>query len=396
MDLEALASSPVGVLVPISGYDPRFREHLSYQAFLPHDLPDRVELRGETYQAVIDATVAVARLDQAATGLPNPMLLARPTTRREAVSTSALEGTYAALDDVLEAEFLEPGEALPTVSEVVNYVRAAESAYQWIKDRPITIGLLRELQKILVEGTPGDTSEAGRVRTIQVFIGLDRGRVEEARFVPPPPGDQLAAGLQAWERWIYEARDIPVIVRVALAHYQFETLHPFHDGNGRLGRLVCVLQLVAYGELRVPVLDLSPWLEQRRREYQDHLLRVSLTGEFDPWVRFFCEAVRHQATQALQRIDKLLDWRDRTLGRLHTTNVRGVAVRIVEDLIGYPMITPSWAAATYRVTYQAANTAIRRLADLGILQERTGRRYARVFAARDVLRIIDGTLGSAP
>ena len=107
MDLEALASSPVGVLVPISGYDPRFREHFSYQAFLPHDLPDRVELRGETYQAVIDATVAVARLDQAATGLPNPMLLARPTTRREAVSTSALEGTYAALSDVLEADLAE-------------------------------------------------------------------------------------------------------------------------------------------------------------------------------------------------------------------------------------------------------------------------------------------------
>ena len=127
MDLEALASSPVGVLVPISGYDPRFREHLSYQAFLPHDLPDRVELRGETYQAVIDATVAVARLDQAATGLPNPMLLARPTTRREAVSTSALEGTYAALSDVLEADLAEDEEQSGAISEVLNYVRAART-----------------------------------------------------------------------------------------------------------------------------------------------------------------------------------------------------------------------------------------------------------------------------
>lgn len=275
---------------------------------------------------------------------------------------------------------------------MINYVRAAEAAYEWIKDRPITIGMLRELQKILVKGTRGDTSDAGRLRSIQVFIGLHAGRVEEARFVPPPPGDQLEAGMQAWHRWINEAHDVPLIARVALGHYQFETLHPFNDGNGRLGRLVCVLQLITGGELRVPVLDLSPWLEQRRREYQDHLLQVSLTGDFDPWVRFFCEAVRHQATQALERIDKLLDWKDHTLARLHAANVRGVAVRIAEDLIGYPMVTPRSAAARYRVTYPAANAAIRRLADLGILYERTGRRYARLFAAADVLRLIDSTL----
>ncbi|WP_320067739.1 Fic family protein [Micromonospora sp. RTGN7] len=389
MDLKAFASSPVGVLVPINGHDGRYDEPYDHKAFLPHPLPSQVDLEQETFRDLTAATAAIARLDQAATQLPNPMLLARPAIRREAVSTSALEGTYAALDDVLEADFLQTGEISAPVAEVVNYVRAAEMAYEWIKERPITVGMLRQLQKVLVEGTRGDTADAGDVRSVQVFIGLSSGRVKEARFVPPPPGDQLVAGLEAWESWINAKDDFPLIAKMALGHYQFETLHPFNDGNGRLGRLVCVLQLAVQGELRVPVLNLSPWLEVRRREYQDHLLGISMTGNFDPWIRFFAEAIRAQAVLAVERIDALLDWKEHALERLRAANVRGVAVRIVEDLIGYPMITPTTASQMYSVSYPAVNTAIRRLEGLGILQERTGRRYARVFAARDVLRIID-------
>lgn len=389
MDLEKFASSPAGVLVPIKGQDVRYDEPYDHHAFLPNPLPDCIDLEQETFRALTEATAAVARLDQAAIKLPNPMLLARPAIRREAVSTSALEGTYAALDDVLEADFLGAGEVSASVAEVVNYVRAAELAYEWIEDRPITIGMLRQLQKILVKGTRGDTVDAGNVRSIQVFIGLSAGRVREARFVPPPPGDQLTAGLEAWEAWINARDDIPILVKMALGHYQFETLHPFNDGNGRLGRLVCVLQLAAEGQLRVPVLNLSPWLEARRREYQDHLLHTSMTGNFDPWIRFFSEAVRAQAVLAVERIDALLAWKERALERLREGKVRGVAVRIAEDLIGYPMITPTAASQMYGVSYPAVNTAIRRLESLGLVQERTGRRYARVFAAKDVLRIID-------
>lgn len=389
MDLVVLASSPIGALVPISGYDARYNESFEHMAFLPEPLPATLDLEQRTYGSITAATAAVARLDQASARLPNPLLLARPAIRREAVSTSALEGTYAALDDVLEADLLGERGVPGSVKEVVNYVRAAELAYEWINERPVTIGMLRELQRVLVEGTPGQTSDAGRVRSVQVFIGLNVGRVPEARFVPPPPGDQLEAGFQEWERWINRKDDLPVIAKMALGHYQFEALHPFADGNGRLGRLVCVLQLAARGELRVPVLDLSPWLEARRREYQDHLLQVSMTGRFDPWVRFFCEAVRAQAVHALDRIDALLDWKEGALERVRSANLRGVAVRIVEDLIGYPMVTATTASHMYEVSFQAANTAIKRLQGLGLLRERTGGRYARVFAARDVLRIIE-------
>jgi Fic family protein len=389
MDEGEFQSSPVGSFVRITGWDSRFGEHYDCSAFIPEPLPTKLDLAQETYLAVTNAAVAVARLDQAAFRLPNPGLLARPAIRQEAVSTSALEGTYAALDDVLEADFLKRDQLTASVAEVHNYVEAAELAFEWIKDKPITVGMLEQLQKMLVRGTRGDSHDAGRIRTTQVFIGADGGRVDDARFVPSPPGDQLHAGIDAWASWLTADDTIPLVIKMALGHYQFETLHPFNDGNGRLGRLVCVLQLAHKGELRVPVLNLSPWLEGRRRQYQDHLLSVSVTGDFEPWIQFFSEAVRAQAVRAVEKIDALHDWRDGALTQLRQADLRGVTTRIVEDLIGYPLITATLTAERFGVSYQAANTAIRRLVQLGILEERTGRRYGRVFAARRVLNIIN-------
>ncbi|MFY1674796.1 Fic family protein [Plantactinospora sp. WMMB334] len=389
MDDEVFRSSPVGTLVRVAGWDPRFNESYDCSAFIPDPLPSKLDLAQETYLAAMNAAVAVARLDQAAFRLPDLGLLARPAIRQEAVSTSALEGTYAALDDVLEADFLNRDQLTTSVAEVHNYVEAAELAFEWIKDKPITVGMLEQLQRILVRGTRGDSYDAGRIRTSQVFIGADGGRVADARFVPTPPGDQLRAGIDAWASWLMADDTIPLVIKMALGHYQFETLHPFNDGNGRLGRLICVLQLAHRGELRVPVLNLSPWLEGRRRQYQDHLLSVSATGDFEPWIRFFSEAVRAQAVRAVEKIDALHDWRDEALAQLLAADVRGVAVRIVEDLFGYPLITARLTAERHAVSYQAANTAIRRLVELGILEERTGRRHGRVFAARRVLNIIN-------
>jgi Fic family protein len=389
VEYKEFRSSPVGSLVRITGFDPRYNENYDEFAFLPEPLPEELHLDQQTYVAAANATAAIARLDQAAFRLPNPTLLARPAIRREAVSTSALEGTYAALDDVLEADFLDRDQLTAEVSEVVNYVEAAELAFEWIKDKPITVGLLEQLQKVLVRGTRGESADSGSVRTTQVFIGAGGGRVGDARFIPPPPGDQLRAGFDAWSTWINAQDVFPLIVKMALGHYQFETLHPFYDGNGRLGRLVCVLQLAERGELRVPVFNLSPWLEIRRRDYQDHLLRCSATGQFDSWIQFFSEAVRAQAVRAVEKIDALHDWRDEALNKLLKANIRGVATRITEELIGYPLITPTAAANRNGVSYPAANTAFRRLVQLGILEERTGRQYGRVFAARQVLNIIN-------
>ena len=276
------------------------------------------------------------------------------------------------------------------VREVLNYVRAAEQAFDWIADRPITLALLGQLQKTLVLNTPGELSDAGGIRDRQVVVGAHRGPIAESRFVPPPPGALLDDGVRSWLEWVNGATDIPHVIRAALAHYQFETLHPFSDGNGRLGRLIVVLQLMQYGVLHYPILIVSPWFEARRREYQDQLLRVSQTGDFDSWVAFFAEGLRAQADETLRRIEALLDYQDVLRTSIREKRIRGVRAQIMEDLVGRPIIAVSWASARYEVSYQAANQAVAQLVRDGILVEITGRNYDRVFAATRVLAIIEG------
>lgn len=393
MDLNAFSSSASGVLVRISGTDPRTGRHYEHAAFLPAPLPElSPQLTTETWEAVSQASLALGRLDEAGHRIPNPMLLRRPSIRREAVATSALEGTYAPFEEVLEADVQEEEEAQPfspALQEVLNYVRVADLALEWIPHRPISVSMLCQLQSLLVQGTPGDTPAAGRVRDIQVIVGPEGTPVEDARFVPPPPGDQLVAGFQEWESWLREDHSIDPVVAVALAHYQFEALHPFNDGNGRIGRLGVVLQLIRAGVLHEGLLTISPWLEQRRREYQDHLLRVSQTGEFDPWIRFLAQGLKARAEAATAQIQRLLDFRNEMEELARTTPLRGVAGQIAVDLIGRPVVTATSASRNYDVSYQAANTAISRLAEAGILREATGRRYARIFVSDRVRAMIE-------
>lgn len=388
MDISKLKNSPIGQLVPIAGYDKRFREEFDYFAFVPEPLPPRIDLEAATYSVVIDAATALARADQASSLLPNPTLLTRPATRREAVSTSALEGTFAALSDVFEADFLSDDELTRSVSEVRNYVTAAERAYALVdQGQPISVRMLEDLQAQLLQGTASDGPHAGSVRTTQVFIGVGSRRVDSARFVPPPADHRLKDGLDAWQTWVRKRDDIPTIVRVAAAHYQFEALHPFHDGNGRLGRLVAALQLMSAGDLRYPVLNISPWLEQRRDEYQDGLLRVSQTGDWDAWVCFIAAAIHSESLEVVARVDRLLALRDSF--QMTLKGAKGVSLRIADDLIGYPMITASLAARLYEVSYQAANTAIAKLVDNGILRQRNEGRYDRIFQCDAVLAALE-------
>ncbi len=391
MNTSRLAESPVGSLIPISGFDPRNQRAYNTHAFLPAPPPAEVVLTARTYTAVARATSMVARADQAVTQLPNPDLLARLAIRREALSTSAIEGTYAAMEDVLKADFEDASNISPEVAEIQNYVTAAETATEWIKDRPVTVALLEHLQGILVRGTSSDTGQAGRVRDTDVFIGLKSANVENARFVPCPHGHYLRDGLLEWEGWINKAsEDMPLLVRMAIGHYQFETLHPFNDGNGRLGRLVAMLQLMSAGELALHVIALSPWLEARRREYQDHLFEVSATGDFEPWVQFFCDAVTAQAKEAVERIGTLVGLKKKMLDTLHRAGSKGVTQRIVDDLIGYPMLTITWAAERHGVTYPAASSAVNKLVSLGLLRQFSEGKYGRIFVNDDTMRVLVG------
>ncbi|MCA1694091.1 MAG: Fic family protein, partial [Actinobacteria bacterium] len=340
---------------------------------------------------VSEAMLSLGRLDQAGRQIPNPGLLRRPTLRREAQSTSALEGTYAPLSEVLEVDpdDAEPASRSPELREVLNYVRAAEYAYEAVKERGITVGLLLDVHRLLVAGTRADGSMAGAVRDHQVVIGPPGSRVTDARFVPPPPGSDLEIALREWAQWVQGPSELPVVVRAALAHYQFEVLHPFNDGNGRIGRLVIVLQLLREGVLREPLLTVSPWFEARRREYQDRLGRLSENGDWDDWVAFFSSGVAAQAASTTEKVGQLLAYQEESRARARAHGLRGLAIDLVDSLIARPILTTGWVAAGHNVSRQAATTAIARLVDAGILVETTGRSYGRVFAAEAVIRILE-------
>lgn len=387
MDIKALDASPIGQLVPISGTDGRSGKHYDYYAYLASPLPSSVDLSSATWAAVARAEVALARLDEAARQVPEPALLRRPALRREAQSTSALEGTFAPLEEVLESEIEERAQLSLEMREILNYVVAAEEAFSWIDERPLTTGLIENLQRILVQGTPGEYSDAGRIRDRQVFIGPKDAPIDEARFVPAPFGDQLRAGFEEWIRWVNEPQNTPSVVHAGLAHYQFETLHPFSDGNGRIGRLLIVLQLMRLGVLQHPILVVSPWFEARRSEYQGALLTLSQTGDWDSWVRFFATGVGAAAATTHERVDTLLSWQAETLARVRSAGVSGVAERVAGELIGAPILRASQVAGRHQVTHQAGMNALRRLAELGVVEERL-RRGRVSFTATRVIELL--------
>lgn len=306
--LDEFAASPIGGLVDATVTDRRSGESIRHPAFVPDPLGPEPEMANETWRWVARANRAIGRLQQGSRFVPNPGLLRQPTLRREAQSTSALEGTFAPIEDGLAADVIERANRSSALNEVLNFVQAAEIAYGVIEDgQKITVSLLQHLHAVLVRGTAADTADAGRVRAIQVAIGSRGGGIEDARFVPMPPGPQLEAGLHDLVNWIATPGDRDPIVATAMAHYQFETLHPFNDGNGRIGRLLIVVQLLQDGALASSLLSVSPWFERRRERYQDELAAVSATGDWGSWVALFAEGIEASAIDTARRLERVLD-----------------------------------------------------------------------------------------
>lgn len=384
MDVKAIEDSPIGQLVPITGFDQSTDSDFSHKAFLPHPLPTEISLSSKTWTTVANAEAALGRLDEASQQMPEPRLLRNAALRREAQSTSALEGTFAPFEEVMEPELEDRSNRSIEVWEILNYVAAAERAFEWIATRPVTTGLLAELQRTLVWGTPGEFSDSGSLRERQVVVGAPGSSALEARFVPPPPGDQLVAGVDQLVDWIQKETVLPPVVRAALGHYQFETLHPFSDGNGRIGRLVIVLQLMRDSVLREPILVVSPWLEARRMEYQDHLLELSQTGAWDPWIQFFVGGVAEAADAFRQRVEVLLKWREGAVEQVRQAGLMGLAERLTAELIGAPVLTAPRVAKAHEVSHAGAMKALRRLVEIGLLREHEQRGRKRFSASRAI------------
>jgi Fic family protein len=389
MDIDLLGKSPVGKLVPVKGTDARHGPY-AYFAFLPDPLPSDVQLTSATWNEVAEATAGISRLQQACRQLPDPRLLIRPALWRESLDTSALEGTEGELRELLEAQLPSARFLSSDTREIQAFEFTAVHAFAVIRQRPITVPFLCELQGELFQGHPHPPQDVGRVRQNIVWIGQKDRPIEEARFVPAPPDDRLKAGLDQWEEWVQaEQTHLAPVLRNALAHYQLEALHPFGDGNGRIGRLVIILHALRSGSLSHPALILSPWLLRNRVQYQDQLLQMSCTGDWNPWVTLFCRAVREQCDLVIESAQKLLVWLGESRRKVEGKRWTGVIHRLLDDLIEWPVTSIGDVAIKYKVSTVHATRVVNHLVEIGILVELTGKDYGRIFGAQYVMDTVD-------
>jgi Fic family protein len=386
---QAMALAQAPATAALQGHDARYGD-FAYFAFLAAPLPHDVQLDSATWTAVTEAAASVAKLDQACQQLPDPRLLIRPSLWKEALDTSALEGTVGALQDLLEARLPSTRFLSPETVEIRAYERVALEAFSLIKERPITVGLLCELQGQLFADVNDPPRDAGRVRQDTVWIGEPERPIQDSRFVPAPGDDRLRAGMDSWEKWVLrEHPHLAPVLRTALAHYQFETLHPFSDGNGRLGRLVVVLQFLRAGALQEPAMNVSPWFLKRREEYQDQLLAVSRTGDWNPWVEFFCQAVCEQSASLIRGAEQLVSWLNESRRKVQERRWTGAIHNLLEDLVEWPITTIADTADRYGVTPMNATRMIAHLEEIGVVTELTGKNYGRIFGATEVMRAVE-------
>ena len=359
-------------------------------AFIPHRLPPTITYDEAMVSSLGRAMLALGRLDQSITDLPNPSILIRSFLRREAVTSSRIEGTRADLSDLVlhEAIGLPDRDSERDAQEVENYLKALIYALGQPEDCSVSIGLIRELRQLLLEGVRGSHLEPGRIRTRQNFIGTQNDTVETARYVPPPP-DAVRDLLLDLEGFIDAPSEIPGLVRIALVHYQFEAIHPFLDGNGRLGRLLVALLLQRWGIMAYPAVDLSAYVLQHREQYIDGLLRVSLSGDWRGWIVFFLDAFELQANDAFARSQRVIALREHygqtLVGLLRSSSPD----RLLDDLFEHLTITVKRATELLGVSFTTAQRFVEKLVDLGILEETSGRQRDRVYRARQIIAILE-------
>lgn len=359
-----------------------------YQSFRPATLPPDppLELNDDTVQLLIDANRTLATLNTAASLIPSTDLFVSMYVRKEALMTSQIEGTQCTLADILDPD--ADANANLDVGEVVNYVNAAQYAIQRLQTLPLCNRLLRETHEKLLSGVRGQEKNPGEFRRSQNWIGPAGCGLKDARYIPPNVED-MAAAMSALEKYINEDRQYDPLVRTALIHYQFETIHPFLDGNGRIGRLLILLYLMEQKLLDKPVLYVSYFLKKNQVEYYDRISEVRRSGNYEQWVRFFLEAVHAAAGDAVESIQKLSELHDRNLAILPPSK-RSVdhMRRLFDYLEQHPIIDIKKIAQALDISYNTAAAAVRKLDDLGVLRETTNAARNRVFAYQEYLDIL--------
>jgi Fic family protein len=309
------------------------------------------------------------------------------------VLSSRIEGTRASLSDLYayEAGNVPAPEAASDVREVHNYIVALESGLERIRELPLSLRLLREIHGKLLEGVRGERHAPGEFRRSQNWIGPVGSTPSNAPFVPPPPAEMIEC-LDAFEKWLHEESNFPPLIRIALVHYQFEAIHPFLDGNGRIGRLLIIFLMCLWGLLSEPLLYLSAYFDARRDEYLARLLAVSQHGDWEGWIGFFLEGVLVQARDAQQRAWRLQDLRESYRQRLQSERAASRLLQVADLLFARPIISIPVLAQEMGVSFVAGRRYVDRLVQTGLLRETTGKARNRVFVADEILRVIQEPL----
>jgi Fic family protein len=364
------------------------------QAFVPHPLPPAdppLNVSAGIDQQCAKALAALARLEVASNMVPSTDWFLYGFVRKEAVLTSQIEGTQATLRDVLAFEVTEQAERPEDVEEVCNYVDALTYARRELakpKGLPLSTRLLCEAHKRLMKGVRGSDKQPGAVRKSQNWVGGTRPG--NARFVPPPP-EEVPAALTALERWIHSDDPLPPLIKAGLAHVQFETVHPFLDGNGRIGRLLIALLLEHWKMLKAPLLYLSLAFKRHQREYYDRLSAVRTDGDWEGWTDFYLTCVHESAENGVDVAQKLFALLNKDRRQL-TGHSRATvaAIQLLDMLPEHPMVTVPKASELLKTTAPTARKAVDILAEIGVLRETTGKQRDRVFAYHKYLQILTG------
>ncbi|MCE5276751.1 MAG: Fic family protein [Planctomycetaceae bacterium] len=357
------------------------------RAFIPAPLPPEIIWTPKLLRALSEADRLIGQLAGEGRSLPNPHLLMRPFIKREAVLSSRIEGTQATLGELLAADAgAVVGRSPEDLREVGNYVVALDHGIKMLKKLPLSLRLVKEIHAKLMQGVRGGVATPGEFRRSQNWIGPPGGTLANASYVPPPP-DELLACLGQWEKFLHD-RTLPALVQAALMHYQFEAIHPFLDGNGRVGRLLITLFLIEREVLPTPLLYLSAFFDATRGDYYDHLSAVRTDAAWGAWLEYFLNGVARMSADALSRAERInalaAQWREKV-----SAATSRAAAQLVDLLVENPYWTISKAAQRLGVAFTTARRAVEKLVPLGILQQTTDTRRDRVFCATAIMNILD-------
>ncbi len=360
-----------------------------YWAFVPNPLPPEINYDRELIRLLSEADRLLGELSGTGSLLRNPYLLIAPYIRREAVASSRIEGTQASLSDLFFFEAAESEEQkVPDVLEVRNYVKAMEYGLKRLKDLPISSRLISEIHGILMEGVRGEHLTPGEFRRSQNWIGSPGGLLNEATYVPPPV-EEMHQALSDWEKYLHSNPEETPLIQCTLMHYQFEAIHPFLDGNGRIGRLLITFFLCERGYLTQPLLYLSAFFERFRDEYYSRLLDVSKKGEWWKWIEFFLRGVVTQSRDALSDAKKILGLHVEYQTKLEKTKkIPESAHRLIDEIFLNPVISISDLSRKWKLPFNSVKTGVLRLVKIGILKEMEERKKNKLYIASELMNLL--------